>query len=136
MKKSAGFLFLSLCGWGSLIGAAQDDYLGSWRSPGSLTQDVIFVKNGTQLKGNWVMPYDANGRQAKMTIQLEGSETLGRLKGIYHGSVGVAGGPPEGNLDFDGTFELKLSEDHKLLRGSMSLPLTSDQTQALELRRE
>lgn len=118
------------------IEAAPEDYLGSWRSLGAVNKDVVFVKEGHHLKGTWTMPYDAEGRNARMTIRLEGSERAGSIKGTYHGTVAAVGSSPEEEIQFDGSFDLRISEDLKKLKGTMTVPMSESESQPLELRRD
>ena len=82
------------------------------------------------------MPYDADGRRAEMKITLNGTEREGRLRGEYRGQVGALGSRPEDQVTFEGHFELKVSTDLKKLQGTMTVPLSEGETQALELRRD
>jgi autotransporter translocation and assembly factor TamB len=135
LSTMAGLLLLLLSLSGQALAVEPGLTLaGRWRSTGPDALELTIRLKGKEAEGTWTLPYDADGKPAKLTLSFQGQIAGDHVKGPYHGRVEVVG-QPEIAETLEGTAELHLQKDGQTLRVTLSVPGENGETQTIEFRR-
>lgn len=120
---------------GTALGADGDrGFGGIWKSTGPDQIELQLKDEGGTLSGGWTLPYDADGKPARLTLRLKGPRRKDQVMGTYEVRVETLGSADK-SAEMNGTIELNLINQGQGIRLQLWLEEENGEPQRLEFRR-